>query len=52
MVKDDKHNVGDIAINSGEYEYPAPVYVITDKEVKGFSYTVTDLDAEKVITIM
>lgn len=48
LVKDDKHNVGDIAINSIEYEYPAPVYVITDKEVKGFSYTVTDLDAEKV----
>lgn len=48
IVKDDSHNVGDIAINSIQYEYKAPVYVMRDKEVEGTWIVPTDLDAEKV----
>ncbi len=48
LIKTDGHDVGNLAINSIQYDYTAPKYVLQDKEVNNTFYVADDLDAEKV----
>ena len=48
IEKTDGHSVGDIAISSISYEFKAPKFVMTDREVTETHYTVTGLDPEAV----
>lgn len=48
ISKDDINNVGDIAINSIEFEYNAPTFVLTDVPTTDNFYNVENVDAEAV----
>lgn len=49
LVKTDGHDVGDLAINSIQYDYPAPKYVVQDLPVDNYTfYEAIGLDAEKI----
>lgn len=48
LVKTDGHDVGNLAINSIQYDYAAPKYVLQDQIVENNFYEAEGLDAEKV----